>query len=109
MQDFLMLNYHRLYIKFKIALYHFAANLSGSPHLIRHLFVCFLPRNKLKKGTFFLHFCPEAINSKKQPFRCFSIRCDKMKKGGYFLHIYQKRVPFSTLYQTDEKRETNKK
>ena len=36
--------------KFKITCYHFAANLSGSPHLISHLFVCFLPpRNKLKK------------------------------------------------------------
>ena len=63
-------NYYRLCIKFKIARYHFAANLSGSPHLIRHLFVCFLPpRNKLKKGTLFSAFCPEAISSKKLPFQ----------------------------------------
>ena len=32
--------------KFKITCYHFAANLSGSPHLISHLFVCFLPPRK---------------------------------------------------------------
>ena len=85
-------NYHRLYIKFKIARYYFAANLSGSPHLIRHLFVCFLPRrNKLKKGTLFSAFCQEAISSKKLPFSLLSIRCDKMKKGGHFLTYLSKK------------------
>ena len=69
MTNFALKNYHRLYIKFKIARYHFAANLSESLHLIRHLFVCFpLSRNKLKKGTLFSAFGPEAISSKKLPF-----------------------------------------
>ena len=59
-------NYHRLYIKFKR--YHFAANLSGSLHLIILDSLLSVSAHKLKKVTLFSAFCPEAISSKKLPF-----------------------------------------